>query len=59
MELRGDGIMLGHDERYAVTDEFLAVWRGLMAGEKIDFRGKHLAVEGGKLLFSRLAKLAV
>ncbi|MBV8615922.1 MAG: LLM class flavin-dependent oxidoreductase, partial [Acetobacteraceae bacterium] len=51
VELRGDGIMLGHDERYAVTDEFLAVWRGLMAGEKIDFQGKHLAVEGGKLFF--------
>jgi len=52
VELRGDGIMLGHDERYAVTDEFLAVWRGLMAGERVNFQGKHLAVEGGKLFFS-------
>jgi alkanesulfonate monooxygenase len=46
VELRGDGIMLGHDERYAVTDEFLSVWRQLMAGNRVDFRGRHLAIEG-------------
>ncbi|WP_163893446.1 LLM class flavin-dependent oxidoreductase, partial [Proteus mirabilis] len=35
VELRGDGVFLAHDERYAVTDEFLHIWRGLMAGETV------------------------
>jgi alkanesulfonate monooxygenase len=48
VELRGDGVMLGHDERYAVTDEFLTIWRQLMAGDTVDFQGKRLAIEGGQ-----------
>ncbi len=50
-ELRGDGVWLEHDQRYAATDEFLTIWRSLMTGEKTDFRGKHMAIEGGKLLY--------
>jgi alkanesulfonate monooxygenase len=49
VELRGDGIFLDHDERYAVTGEFLTIWRKLMAGETVNFSGKHLRVEEGKL----------
>jgi alkanesulfonate monooxygenase len=51
VELKGDGIFLGHGERYDVTAEFLHIWRGLMAGETIDFKGKHLTVEGSRLFF--------
>ncbi len=46
-----DGLHLNHDDRYALTDEFLTVWRGLMQGEMVDFRGEHLDVQGGNLRF--------
>ncbi|WP_317134530.1 LLM class flavin-dependent oxidoreductase [Leptolyngbya sp. 7M] len=32
VELAGDGLHLDHDARYDLTDEFLSVWRELMAG---------------------------
>lgn len=51
-ELRGDGVALGHDERYAMTDEFLTVWRRLMAGDTVDYRGRHLFAERAALLFA-------
>jgi alkanesulfonate monooxygenase len=47
----GDGIFLDHDERYEVTREFLGVYTGLLAGETVDFRGKHIRIEDGRLLF--------
>lgn len=50
-ELAGDGVFLDHDERYVQAGEFLAVWRWLLAGETVDFTGKHVQVEGAKLLF--------
>ncbi len=50
-ELRGDGVWLDHDARYAATDEFLHIWCRLMQGETVGFRGKHMAIEGGKLLY--------
>ena len=50
-DLAGDGIFLGHDERYDQADEFLTVFRGLMAGETVTFSGKYLSNKGGKLLF--------
>ncbi|MCP2936506.1 LLM class flavin-dependent oxidoreductase, partial [Salmonella enterica subsp. enterica serovar Typhimurium] len=30
-ELDGDGIFNTHDERYEITDEFLRIWRGILA----------------------------
>jgi alkanesulfonate monooxygenase len=54
VELHGDGIWLDHAERYAATDEYLTVWRALMSGEEVNFTGKHLRCEGGKLLFPPL-----
>ncbi len=50
-ELRGDGVFLDHSVRYEVTDEFLTIWRGLMAGETVSYEGKHLRIEKGKLLY--------
>ncbi|GBU17311.1 FMNH2-dependent alkanesulfonate monooxygenase [Methylobacterium sp.] len=52
VELRGDGVFLAHDERYAVTDEFLHIWRGLMAGETVSFEGRHLRAENGRVIFT-------
>jgi alkanesulfonate monooxygenase len=51
VELAGDGIHLDHDTRYELTDEFLTVWREEMQGKEVVFRGRHLDIRGGKLLF--------
>jgi alkanesulfonate monooxygenase len=55
-EAKGDGIFLSHDERYEVTDEFLNVWRQCMTGEPTSFKGKHIHVEGAKLIYPPLQK---
>ncbi|MEU0688886.1 LLM class flavin-dependent oxidoreductase [Streptomyces uncialis] len=46
-EQRRYGDHLDHDRRYARTDEFLTVVRGVWRGEPYDFRGDHYHVEGG------------
>ena len=45
-EQRRFGDHLGHDERYARTDEFLAIVRGCWSGEPFDFHGDHYEIEG-------------
>jgi alkanesulfonate monooxygenase len=50
-ELAGDGLMLDHDARYAQTDEFLHIWRGLLGNGRADFAGKHLTAQDAKLGF--------
>ena len=44
------GDWLSHDERYARTDEFLAVVRGAWSGEPFDFSGEHYTVAGATVL---------
>ena len=56
IELAGDGIFLLHDERYEHASEFLNVYTRLLAGETVSFKGKHIAVEGAKLLFPPVQK---
>ncbi|MEH2289762.1 FMNH2-dependent alkanesulfonate monooxygenase [Nostoc sp.] len=51
VQLAGDGLHLSHDDRYDLTDEFLTVWRGIVSGETVDFKGNYLDIKGGKLLF--------
>jgi len=51
VENKGDGVFLAHDERYEVTKEFLEVYRGLLAGNRVDYNGKHIKIEDGRLLF--------
>lgn len=53
-ELKGDGLYLDHTERYALTDEFLQVWRRLMTGETVTFQGKYIQVDGARLLYPPL-----
>jgi alkanesulfonate monooxygenase len=48
-EQRAYGDFLDKAERYARTDEFLHVVRALWRGEKIDFAGRHITVEGARL----------
>ncbi len=54
-ELEGDGLFLPHSERYALSSEFLTIWREALTrshrGEPYDFIGKHLKVRGAKLLY--------
>ncbi|MBV8658379.1 MAG: FMNH2-dependent alkanesulfonate monooxygenase [Burkholderiales bacterium] len=51
VELEGDGLWASHDERYAITDEFLHIWRGVLAGETVDLDGQHLKVKGANVLY--------
>jgi alkanesulfonate monooxygenase len=51
VENRGDGIFLSPADRYALTREFLGVYRRLLAGERVDFQGAHLRIEGAELAF--------
>ena len=51
VENAGDGIFLSHDERYAVTREFLAVYSALLRGETVTYEGEHIRVEDGQLLY--------
>ena len=48
-QLAGDGLFLSHDRRYAMTDEFLTLWRRLMSGDTVNFEGEYLHVEGGRV----------
>ena len=54
-ELEGDGVFTDHDVRYEITDEFLHIWRQILAAshenESIDFIGKHLRSKGGRSLY--------
>ncbi|THF67217.1 FMNH2-dependent alkanesulfonate monooxygenase [Pseudothauera nasutitermitis] len=50
-DLAGDGIFLGHDERYDHADEFIEVWKRVLAGETVDFDGRHVKVKGARQLF--------
>ncbi|MDO6409055.1 MAG: FMNH2-dependent alkanesulfonate monooxygenase [Pantoea sp.] len=51
VENKGDGIFLSHSERYEVTKEFLDVYSRLLRGEKVDYKGQHIHVEGAEVLF--------
>jgi len=51
VENRGDGIFLSHAERYQVTREFLEVYSRLLKGEKVDYAGEHIRVEGSEITF--------
>jgi alkanesulfonate monooxygenase len=55
-EAKGDGIFLSHDERYEVADEFLTVWRRCISGQPTTFKGKHLHVEGAKVIYPPLQR---
>lgn len=54
-ELAADGLFADHEERYAITSEFLTIWRAALAGEGgaagFDFNGDHLRVKGAKTLY--------
>jgi alkanesulfonate monooxygenase len=48
-EQRAFGDFLAKEERYARTGEFLEIVRRLWDGERVDFEGQHLRVEGATI----------
>jgi alkanesulfonate monooxygenase len=56
VELAGDGLHLKHEKRYALTDEFLSIFRRVLAGEAVDHAGKYLDVHDAKLYRSGVQK---
>lgn len=57
VELAGDGVFQEHDQRYEITDEFLEIWRRILAESgAVDFTGRHLRVAGGRLIFQGVQK---
>jgi len=48
-EQRAFGDFLGKEDRYARTGEFLEIVRRLWDGERVDFEGEHLRVEGATI----------
>ena len=59
-ELAGDGIFHSHEERYEVSTEFVRIWRETLARshtqEAFDFEGRHLKVQGAKLLYPPISR---
>jgi alkanesulfonate monooxygenase len=59
-ELSGDGLFLSHEERYQVSEEFVTIWREVLArshdNEAFSFDGRHLKVEGAKVLYPPVSK---
>ena len=51
VENAGDGIHLSHTERYGITDEFLTIYRALLAGKVVEHKGPHFEISDGRLLF--------
>ena len=56
VELAADGLHLDHDTRYDLTDEFLSVWRQVLAGETVTLHGEHLTIDGARMLIPGVQK---
>jgi alkanesulfonate monooxygenase len=54
-ELEGDGIFVSHDQRYAITSDYLKIWRGILEtshhGGDFSFEGEQLRSVGGKAIY--------
>lgn len=51
VENAGDGVHLDHGERYEVTEEFLQIYKALLAGETVNHTSKHFRIDNGTLLY--------
>ncbi len=54
-ELTGDGLFATHDERYAISADYLRIWRGILAAShdsgSFTHEGTHLVSQEGKVLY--------
>lgn len=53
---KGYGLNLGHDERYALTEEYLTVWKRVIAGETVTFSGKYIKVTNARIQITSVQK---
>ncbi len=51
IENKGDGIHLSHAERYEITEEFLDIYKRILAGETVTAKTKHYDIENAQLMF--------
>jgi len=51
-----EGLNLTQEERYALTNEWLGVFRALLRGETVDHQGEHLQVHGGRSLLQAVQR---
>lgn len=56
VELAGEGLHLNHSERYALTDEFLTVWKEIMNQNEVDFKGQYFDIDKASLLYPSVQK---
>jgi alkanesulfonate monooxygenase len=50
-ENKGDGLFWSHAERYRAAEEFLAVYKRILAGEAVSFAGQYIHVEDARIGF--------
>lgn len=55
-EAAADGVFVSHDERYEITDDFLTIWRNVLAGGRTTYAGKHMRVEDAHVYFPAIQK---
>jgi alkanesulfonate monooxygenase len=46
-----EGVTQNHDERYESADEFFTIWKRLLLGENVTFKGKYYQVENAENLY--------
>jgi alkanesulfonate monooxygenase len=51
VENKGDGIHLSHAERYALTEEYLKIFKALLAGEHVTHKSRFLDIEDAHVLY--------
>lgn len=56
VENKGDGIHLSHAERYEITEEFLDIYKRVLAGETVTAKTKHYDIDGAQLMFPPVQK---
>ena len=59
VENRGEGLFHDHAERYELTSEFLRVYRALLDGETVNFKGRFVEIEDGRLQYLPVQKPSV
>src|ERR1700739_4291618 len=54
VELAGDGLFVDHDTRYKITDEFLTIWRSVLANEgEFNSKENNCRYAGRRFCFQR------
>lgn len=51
VENRGDGIHLSHADRYELTEEYLQIFKALLAGEHVTHKSRFIDIEDAHVLF--------